>query len=147
MGLDISLGLTHYRPTHFKVEELVPSAVYAARGDSALELIDPCLCYTMDCIREMLDIPLTINDWVWGGKAQYRGFRPQGCDVGAALSMHRLGRAIDFVSPKMKAADIRLKILEMNHCFPYISRMEDAVDWVHIDRANKKSGGIYLFKP
>jgi len=139
--------MNFYKPVHFKLEELVPENIFAARGAKSLELLDPRMLYTIDCLREFFNVPLTINDWLWNGKNHYRGFRPQGSAVGAALSMHRLARAYDIVSPKMTAEEMRLKILECNKLFPYIRRMEADVTWLHIDNANINHDGIYLFKP
>lgn len=138
-----------YRPIHFKLEELVPANIYAARGERSIELLDWRIVYSLDCIREFLDIPLTVNTWLWQGQTQYRGFRPPNSESsqGAPLSQHKFGRAIDFVSKKMSAEDMRQKIVQANRLFPYITYMEDEVNWVHIDCRQSDKRGIHLFKP
>ena len=150
-------NIKYYRPIHFRIEELVPAGTYRklervsnSRGDMerrALQLLDWRILYTIDCIREQLRIPLIVNDWYWGGEFQYRGWRPPACTVGAINSQHKFGRAIDFVSPRQEAEQIRLKILENNRLFPYITYMEDGTTWVHIDCRNADVKHIHLFQP
>jgi len=139
--------MKYYKPVHFKTEEFVPESIFAARGEKSLELMDARILYTADCLREFLGVPLIINTWLWNGSTQYRGFRPQGIGVGSALSQHKYGRALDFVSKKMTAEQMRLKILECSKLFPYITFMENKVNWVHVDNRSSQHEGIHLFNP
>ena len=139
--------MNYYKPRYFKPQELVPQSVYNVLKDDSIRLFDARMLYTIDCLREYFAVPLMINDWLYGGVMQYRGFRPNGCSVGAAFSMHRFGGALDLSSKYITAKEMRLKILECSRLFPYITRMEDEVDWLHIDNANVENKGILLFKP
>lgn len=139
--------MRYYKPTHFKIQELVPPEVYQERGEQSLALLDPRILYTLDGIREHLGIPLNVNTWFWNGGIKYRGFRPADCPVGAKYSQHKFGRAIDFVSSQMSAHKMRQEILAAKSIFPFIVFMEDNVGWVHIDVRNDPVTGIYLFNP
>lgn len=143
----------YYEPIHFKIEELVPKDIHSQRGALSLQLLDWKIIYSIDTVWEIANqaagkrVRLYVNNWVWGGKSQNRGFRAPSSSVGAKLSQHRFGRAIDAVSPDVTAQWLRLKIMENNRLFPYITYMEDGVDWLHIDCRASTFKGIHLFKP
>jgi hypothetical protein len=131
---------------HFKVQEFVPEAVYCELGDMSMILIDSRMVRTADAIREYFGVPMNINDWHFGGGNQYRGYRTSGCRVGAKWSQHKFGRALDIVS-RIPASEMRKAILDNQEDFPFISAMEDGVDWLHVDCRNvDRKGNIYLFK-
>lgn len=140
-------NLKFYQPIHFKIEELVDPLTYSSLGAMAMQLLDWRILYSLDCIRELLGVPLIVNNWKNGGNRKYSGFRPIGCEVGGYYSQHRFGRAVDFISPEMEASKIRLEIMSKNRLFPFISYMEDNVEWVHIDVRASTFNGIHIFKP
>lgn len=70
-----------------------------------------------------------------GGKIEYLGYRPIDCTQGADNSAHRRGQALDLIC----AGDIdamRLKIIEKNVLFQYLTVMEAKVPWLHISCEN-----------
>ena len=65
-------------------------------------------------------------------------------DDGVQAPATRVRKALQDV--KNEAQALRLKIMENNRLFPYISAMEDGVDWLHVDCRNTPSAVITLFK-
>ena len=134
----------YYRPIHFKAVELVPKPMYDELGEKVWALFDSRLLYTADCLREVFGT-LICNTWCFGGSSQYRGYRPEGCKIGANWSQHKNGRALDLVSPKVTAEELRLKVIEKNRLFKYISRIEKTVSWLHFEVANFPGNEVVLF--
>ena len=129
-----------YKCVYFKIQELVDPETYASMGENAWSLFDTTLLSTLDRIRDRYKVPITINNWnnKIPNPFKYRGFRPASYTAGAPLSMHRVGKAIDFDVAGMKAEQVRKDILaNPEHLdFMFISRIEMAVNWCHIDVAN-----------
>ena len=128
--------LTGYKTKHFKLYELVPPDIYKKYGETAWRFLDARILYTADCLREYFDLPLVANTWMSGGDKKYRGYRPPSCSIGAPNSAHRRGQAIDLVCPKRDIQNMRLEIIEKNLIFPYLTVIEDKVNWLHISCEN-----------
>jgi len=130
---------------YFGIKELVSEQVYKKYGEAKCwAFFDTQLLETLLVIRrDILGIPLTINNWASKGSFGQRGLRankdPMVVDKkGLYLSAHVLGSGVDFSSSKMSAKDIRKKIKEKQDLLPYPIRLEDdesAPTWVHIDVA------------
>ena len=144
-----------YIPTHFTWPELLPESVYRElellkRLDRCALLLDERILITADRLRQRYG-KLVCNTWPFGGQHQFRGYRPQDCTVGAALSQHRFGRALDLVPVQATAAEIRADIRahpEME-AFEHITCVEDDVGWLHVDCRNhdRARRGIQFVKP
>lgn len=142
---------------YFKVQELVSKAVYDKWGEKAWNFLDEKLLETLLVLRrDILKVPLVCNDWVYGGSSSQRGLRENICsivkektDKGVLyLSQHNFGKAVDLVSSKMSAEDMRKTIKANEKKLPYNVRVEDAVSWLHVDLMcdiNQKEK-VYFFK-
>lgn len=145
--------LKFYQPIHFKIEEVIPPDIFKERGVSSIQLMDWRVLYTLDCIWELANqaagkrVRIIVNDWLWGGNRVDSGFRGPGSNTGKWSSQHRFGRGADSISPEMPASWFRNKIIENNRLFPYITYVEDGVDWLHFDTRASTFKGIHLFKP
>jgi uncharacterized protein YcbK (DUF882 family) len=141
------------KPKHFKLHELVSKQVFKKYGERAWTFFDPRLVETLDFIREKLDKPITVNNWISGGPLEQRGFR---CNMDPLplkktksgiiyCSAHMCGQAVDFDVKGMTAQKVRDWIIQNQDSLPYPIRLEDGVSWVHLDvrQANQK---VYLFK-
>ena len=126
---------------YFRAEELVCQHVYERFGDRALDFIDSRLKETLVVLREKLDRPIYINNWVWGGDKTQRGLR---CNVCALfkektalekpyLSAHVFGKGVDFNVKGMTAQQVRDWLKQNQILLPYPIRVESDVTWVHID--------------
>ncbi|KFA99472.1 hypothetical protein HW45_03685 [Vibrio sp. ER1A] len=139
--------LRSYQPKHFATVELVSRKTYAARGEKALQLLDPRILISGDTLREELTAlnpdktemgALTCNDWYFGGKNQYRGYRAGGEPYYGSYSAHA-GRALDLVSKYHTAEFLREFIIKNREKFPYVTRLEGDVNWLHMDCNNLPS--------
>lgn len=99
-----------------------------------LILMDDRILITADEIREYYGVPVTINNWYWGGNFKNRGFREMNTSVGAKLSQHKFGRAFDFDVKNVPAEQVRNDIRKGK--FPLITCIEKDVSWVHADVRN-----------
>lgn len=129
----------------FHLEEFVPKAIFKQYQAAALWFIDPRIITIAQTIRTNLGRAITINNWMDGGPAQFRGFRPKGCTIGAPLSQHRLGRAIDIIVAGMTNDEV-FEYLQ-NHFAGYselgLTTIENPAftkGWTHIDLRPKVDG-------
>ena len=145
-----------YKPKYFELYELLPPMLYKAEyydSEEARErgfaLFDEKLLITIDIIRgEIVKAPLICNTWYMDGNRKYSGFRDINCTVGSENSQHKLGKAVDLICYKYTAEQMRQMIKEKEHLLPYPIRIEDSVEWLHLDTKdmNYKGKKIYLFK-
>jgi len=138
----------HYIPKHFQPYELVPKATFKRFENSLYRiwwLFDSRMLFTADAIRERYG-KMIANDWFWGGSNQYRGWRPWDCEVGAELSQHKFGSALDLIPVETTAEEIREDIKKGNGLlFKYITCIEENVSWLHFDCRNY--GGLLIVNP
>jgi hypothetical protein len=142
-----------YIPRYFTIEEMIPpemGAVIQSRGAKWgwATLFDERLLRTMDHLRSQFG-PMNANTWKDGGDCQYRGFRPPNCGVGAELSQHRFGRAVDLMPLQETAAEVR-RVIFNNPASPryqHIGALETDIHWLHIDVRGRLNGRILAFKP
>jgi hypothetical protein len=128
----------NYTCRHFRIEELVPKDVFEKFGDRSWQFLNPVALKALDNIREHFDDYVTVNNWLWGGPFQARGFRPMWSNVGASLSQHRLGNAFDLDVDNLSAKAVRAEIILHKHHphFRDINCLEADVNWVHFDCRN-----------
>ena len=135
-------GLVNEVKKFFCIQELVSQRVFNRWGDLAWKFLDEKLLQTLLVIRrDILQVPLVCNDWRYGGKNHQRGLRENVAplvkdktDKGVMyLSAHILGKAVDLVSAKMDAYKMRELIDKNSFLLPYPVRIEQGVNWLHID--------------
>lgn len=139
-----------YRPHNFKIQELVPQTYYAIYDITILlSLLDDRILWTADQLRNLYG-KLTINDYLFNGSNHYRGWRPPTCAIGAKLSQHKFGRALDIIPESYSVAQIRSDIISNGHIeeFKHITAIEIDVDWLHISCQNwdKNKLGVLQIK-
>ena len=140
--------MNSYTPKYFKIEELVDPETFKLKGEKSLALLDSRILYSIDCIRKFLNKSITINNWATGGNRNWSGLRTDKSPDYSKHSQHTYGRAIDFVVRGMSAPEVQKMIIDHQDLFPYVTRMEaDRPTWTHIDCANIKYDGIYVFNP
>ena len=137
-----------YVPKWFALNELIPkSAVETIPPSKAWFIFDNRLLLVADYLRRDYG-RMIVNDWKWGGKNQYRGWRPFNTEIGASLSQHKFGRALDIIPQDASVDEIRNDII--NRKRPYmeiIKGIEMEVNWLHIDTRNYESPDILQFYP
>lgn len=135
---------------YFDIRELVPKDVYEKLGESAWELLDRKAIDTIDFIKEKSGRIVTVNNWKWGGKDQYRGYRPKDCPIGAKFSAHKDGKAFDVTVKGWTDEQLEKWLLEHESELPYNIRIEEENTncKVHIDtRIISPERKITYFKP
>lgn len=124
--------------TYFDWSELLPPGY-----EDKHELIDPNLLTLIDQIRELLDVPCTIN----ANGRTLCGYRPVDCKVGAPKSMHKLGKAADLHPKGMSAEDGRRLIRKAvdEGGLPLLGGIELGVSWIHVDTRARVNGKVLYF--
>ena len=127
-----------YTCKHFKPKEYLP------KGFTDTSVMDWRILEIADTIRELIDLPITIN----ADGRNWCGYRTPECTIGAPKSMHRLGKALDLHCAGMSADDMRKLILKAceQGAMPNLGRMEADVTWVHVDLSPRRNGKVWLFK-
>lgn len=135
---------------HFDIREFVPRSLYEAEGCRAIRHLDLRLINVIEAIRALCgNKPIRVNDWHYGGRFQYRGFRPADSTVGAARSMHKQGKALDFDVIGMTAEQVRgvIRLNQIELLKLGLTRIERGVSWVHIDLKHTGLDRLYEFNP
>ena len=144
---------------NFRIEELVSREVFHAYGEDAWALLDTDTLHVLMILRGYIDKPITINNWLWGGHFDERGFRENICDICKGktdkgklyTSGHVLGKAIDFHVDGLSSDLIREWMLDNMELFPCKIRLENElngtpISWVHFDtKYYEKNPKVYLF--
>lgn len=140
---------------YFDIEELVCPHVYRRFGEGAWQFFDERLLETMLVIREKLGKPIYVNNWQIGGNLSQRGLRCNVCILvkektdleKVYMSAHLQGTGIDFDVKGMSDEEVRRWIEKNQILLPYAVRLEDAVNWVHLDLRNDGTKGkVIRFK-
>ena len=140
-----------YKCKHFTLSELLPKELMDKKS-YGWGTFDERLKITIDVIRDILGIPLTCNNWESGGNRNYSGARPKDTPYYKYGSYHsirpdRKVMAVDLVSTKMSASEMRIILVQNAKSLPYPIRIEDGVNWLHVDLAAVPGYKIYFFKP
>lgn len=135
---------------HIDLRELIPPETWKLHATGAIEFIDPRIPCLLERIRSLCgNQPMTINNWHYGGRFKYRGFRPESCKIGAVKSQHKVGKAVDFDIKGMTAEQVRgvLRLNQIELMKLGLTRIETGVSWVHIDLKETGLNHLYEFKP
>ncbi len=120
------------------------------KGDTLWFMFDNRLLWTADQLRIRYG-RMSVNTWHWGGSSEYRGWRPWDCGIGAFLSQHKFGKALDLLPTEITSEKIRkdIKKDQNQNEFKYITCIEDNVIQLHLDvrNWNRTKHGILIIKP
>lgn len=165
------MNTVYYRPQYVAIHEIVTPELYKQyinNLDTLWRLFDARLLWTLDQLRIIFG-PIIINTWYIKKNNTYTinssGFRERGIrnfssTVGASLSQHKFGRAIDCHFNTISSQEIIKKIENLGmfkdgnwrtrtddplfNAFKYITCIErtlngNPVNWLHIDTGNRPS--------
>lgn len=141
---------------YFIIQELVDPTVYDKYGEMAWKFIDDRLLECLLIIRQELDVPISINNWFYGGNFTQRGLRHNMSPLVSSkdrlyLSAHIFGKAVDFDVSGMTAVEVRKWIVDNPQKFPYKIRLErnlggKPITWVHLDiMSDESKPKVYQF--
>ena len=121
---------------YFKLGELVCPHCIQKYGDKAWQFLSTELLSTIYILRtKVVNKPMIINN---GSNFTQRGLRCNMCQLVKSkskpyMSAHCLGKAIDFSCSDITPEEIRKLIKANVDAFEYPIRLEEGVNWVHID--------------
>lgn len=139
---------------YFDIQELVCPHVYNKFREYAWNFFDPRLLDTLLVIREKIGKPIYVNNWDMGGDFSQRGFR---CNICALVkektaleklyvTAHNQGMGVDFDVKGMRAEEVRKWITDNQILLPHPIRLEEDVNWVHLDVRSDGFRAITWFK-
>ena len=118
--------------TDFIVAEFVPAELFNPASPEmysrycSLELVA-----FAQKIRDHFVKPMVINNKVYGGEFNYRGYRNPGCGVGATNGAHYRNMAIDFNIKGLTDLEVRQELVE-NYKELGVTIIEDGMNgWSH----------------
>ena len=119
---------------NFSLSEFIDRDTYKRFGDSSIWFIDQRIIHIAQLLRDRVDLPITIN----GGQYNWSGFRSPSCTLGAKLSQHRFGRAIDVKVKGMTPVEVGEEIEENFEIYKKaglttIENVEHTKTWNHLD--------------
>lgn len=147
-----------YKCKYFQIEELVCNHVLQSYPENqAWSFLDEDLKKTIDVIREILNVPLIVNQPKL--HIYQRGLRCHLCNLvinnkTPYITTHIQGKAVDLLLPVnygMTAEDARHKIQVHADLLPCDIRFEHRqngipISWIHVDvRGNEKGEKVYWF--
>jgi hypothetical protein len=125
--------------SHFFLDELVPPSIYSRWGERAMTFVDYRIVLALDHLRDLIDKPIIVNNWINGGQYKESGLREFTTTTGARMSQHKFGRAMDIKVAGMTPKQVHAIILENEKFFiqnQLITTLENAdytKTWTHID--------------
>lgn len=134
--------LIHELKNHFDIRELVCSHTFEKFGERSWQFLDTNLLETLLIVRrDILKVPMVINNYHTGGNFSQRGFRCNICQIPKDktlrgqmyLSAHCNGAGIDFDALGLTVAQVHQLIKDNIHLLPCKVRMEAGVNWNHLD--------------
>jgi len=134
---------------NFTLQEFVPQEVWLDYGSGSIRFLDSRLFELAQMFRDIYEKPITINDWMSGGSFNFSGFRPPDCTIGAPLSAHKMGRAIDIKIRGVSSADVIKNIIdnEVLYFNAGLKAIELGTDgWVHLSVENFNMNRIFKFE-
>lgn len=137
---------------NFYLQEFVPKILYNNFVEKSIWFIDPKIVKIAEFFRKRFGKSMYINNWLFGGTFEQRGFRYPNSDVGSWLSQHKFGRAIDFNIRGFTSDEIRDDIfsnesLYFNIGITAVEHGDYAPTWVHIDIRPSDDDKILIIKP
>jgi len=135
-----------YEPKHLIIQEIVPPDLFNLFKEPSqlFARFDEQLLIGADWLRNRYG-PMTCNNWHTGGEFQWSGLRTVGSPHYSQGSMHSVGKALDLKFSKISAEEIRADLRKLEYV-PHITRIEDDVNWLHIDTKRTNSNKLYFFK-
>lgn len=120
---------------HFDIKELVCNHIYSRFNTQSWMFLSTPLLHTLLVLRtEILNLPMVVNT----SSLKQRGMRCNMCPIvkdktSAYISAHVTGNGVDFTCTAKSAEEVRQTIKDNQDKLPYPIRLEEGVNWVHID--------------
>lgn len=133
---------------YFQLRELVPPQIYQQFGNRSWWFLDHEAVMMVNAIRELLNIPLIVNNHHYN----LSGYRVPDTPTGSYLSQHKRGAAFDIKSASMTAAGIYQFIFDneqelMDIGLTTVEDIASTPTWVHVDCRWTGLSNILIVKP
>ena len=148
---------------YFNVRELVSPGLYEKYINYGVYFIlsrfDKRLLETILWVRINVNLKITVNTWLWGGRFEQRGLRDTSTTMVqsrakknvAWLSAHTVAMALDYDVEGQTAVEHREWLKQHENELPHKIRLErnyknEPISWVHLDVCDDpKNPKIYEF--
>lgn len=136
---------------YFDIRELVSPIVYNRWKENAWMFFNPEVIAELDLIREKIGVPITINDWMYGGQLTQCGLRSNLDQIvkdatkknQLYISAHMLACGFDLHCSKNKELwemiHQMIETKELKHFRRLEGRTQTKDAWVHVDCYNNGS--------
>lgn len=134
---------------NFYLSEFIHPSFFEIKGVNPIWFIDPRVFSMAQALRDRFNKPVIINDWTSKGNYSLSGLRPFSSRVGAPLSQHKYGRAIDPKVIGIDALDVQLDILGNWQYYQEagLTTIEDSTPtWTHMDCRNTGSDSLFIIQ-
>jgi hypothetical protein len=140
---------------NFYLDEFVDYATYmrflkTGKKHYALRFIRNTMITTAQKYRDTFG-PCVINNWAYtqnpANIRQWSGYRSEDSPNYSETSAHSFGDAIDCVFSKVTAEEARGYIKNNRDAFPFVTRLEKDVTWLHSDGIYTGQYNIVEFNP
>ena len=123
-----------YKSKYFKIEELVDPVTLKELGEEACwAKFRPEVLIGLDRFRELVNAPVTINNWATGGSYKESGVRRKDTPTGSPMSRHKEWDGFDVKVKDMPPKEVR-EVIKANYLWLGVTRIEaDTPTWTHID--------------
>jgi hypothetical protein len=139
---------------NFSLHEFIPQELYSRVEKQeltefvAVGLINPLVYQFIFEFRELIGKSIRVNDWMYGGEFNNRGYRLPSWGGDKNLSQHKNGNAIDFDTPNAYTPqELRKIIVDNQDKWPFLSFIEVDINWVHVDFRYTQHKGIIFWSP
>jgi hypothetical protein len=139
-----------YKPKNFRIEELVPKKVFDLYGGNSWWFVNPKISWSLQEIRDYINHPVLVNDWLWKGNRQNQCLRTVDYYTEFSLSQHLFGNACDIQVAKLTGDEMRdmVKAMKKQRKLQHVTAIEDKVNWLHFDcRPSFKPEELIIFNP
>jgi len=132
---------------NFWLAELLPPELFKNPRVMPIWYLTEFLATVPQKLRDELARPITVNSWFNGGSYSYSGLRLPETDVGAKLSLHRFGLAVDVkvegISPQEVVDFVKSHRIKLPEITAY-ERTSDTPTWCHLD--GRRTGSYDLLE-
>jgi hypothetical protein len=138
---------------NFYLDEFIDPITYSERGEKSIQLMDMRIILAIQHLREVINKPITINNWASRGQFRESGLRRADTRTGARWSQHKYGRALDFRVSGMTPREVHQVIHQHERTFierQWITTLEDVRDtpsWTHIDCRYTGKDSFLIVRP
>ena len=123
---------------NFSLEEFMSTRTYSKWGTSSIWFLDQRVIHIAQLLRDRLGASITINGIFNGHTYNMSGFRPPYTKIGAKLSQHRFGRAVDVKVSGVTPVEVDSEIKENFEIYKKvglttIENVNATPTWNHLD--------------